>query len=120
MVATDVASRGIGMIKTPSPCTATPSRLYSSALLSTLRRFLDCVIMPGFFRVCRFSLKGCLGSVAQNVLCCSSDSKLKVLSLVQDVELAFLDLGQAVSKTPQSEDLDVWITYPGIKPAMDS
>jgi ATP-dependent RNA helicase DDX5/DBP2 len=35
MVATDVASRGIGMIESPSSCTATPSRLYSSALLST-------------------------------------------------------------------------------------
>lgn len=55
MVATDVASRGIGMIETPSPYTATPSRLHSSALLSTLRRFLDCVIMPGFFRVFWFS-----------------------------------------------------------------
>jgi hypothetical protein len=43
MVATDVASRGIGMIETPSPYTATPSRLHCSALLSTLRRFLDCV-----------------------------------------------------------------------------
>ena len=41
MVATDVASRGIGMIETPTPCTATPSRLHSSALLSTLRRVLD-------------------------------------------------------------------------------
>src|SRR3954469_13698451 len=61
MVATDVASRGIGMIETPSPYTATPSRLHSSALLSTLRRFLDCVIMPGFFRVFWFSLNGCLG-----------------------------------------------------------
>ena len=37
MVATDVASRGIGMIQTPSPCTATPRRLHSSALLSTLQ-----------------------------------------------------------------------------------
>lgn len=55
MVATDVASRGIGMIKTPSPLTATPSRLYSGALLSTLRRFLDCVILPGLYRVFRFS-----------------------------------------------------------------
>ena len=43
MVATDVASRGIGMIKIPLPCTATPSRLYSSALLSTLRLLVDCV-----------------------------------------------------------------------------
>jgi hypothetical protein len=43
MVATDVASRGIGMIETPLPCTATPSRLYSSALLSTLKRSPDCV-----------------------------------------------------------------------------
>ena len=100
MVATDVASRGIGMIETPFPCTATPSRLHSSALLSTLRRFLDCVIMPGFFRVFRFSFKGCLGSVVQKFLYLSSDSRLKVLLPVQDVELAFLDQGQAVSKNP--------------------
>jgi ATP-dependent RNA helicase DDX5/DBP2 len=66
MVATDVASRGIGMIKTPSPFTATPSRLYSSALLSTLRLFLDCVILPGFFRICWFSRNGCLGSVVKH------------------------------------------------------
>jgi hypothetical protein len=45
MVATDVASRGIGMIKTPpSPYTATPSGLSSSALLSMLRPSLDCVL----------------------------------------------------------------------------
>lgn len=49
MVATDVASRGIGMIEIPLPCTATPSRLQSSALLSTLRRFLVCVFCPGSF-----------------------------------------------------------------------
>jgi ATP-dependent RNA helicase DDX5/DBP2 len=49
MVATDVASRGIGMIETPFPGTATPSRLHSSALLSTLRRSLDCVNCPGSF-----------------------------------------------------------------------
>lgn len=55
MVATDVASRGIGMIKTPSPLTATFSSLFSGALLSTLRRFLDCVILPGPYRVFRFS-----------------------------------------------------------------
>ena len=36
------------------------------------------------------------------------------------MELAFLDLIKPVSKTPKPEDLDVWITYPGIKPAMDS
>jgi hypothetical protein len=66
MVATDVASRGIGMIETPLPCTATPSRLHSSALLSTLRRFVDCVILPGFFRVFWFSIKGCLGSMMQH------------------------------------------------------
>jgi len=50
MVATDVASRGIGMIKTPLfPYTATPSGLPSSALLSMLRPFLDCVSCPGSF-----------------------------------------------------------------------
>jgi len=79
MVATDVASRGIGMIETPLPFTATPSRIYSSALLSTLRLFLDCVNMPGFFRVFRFSIKGCLGSLVQHVSCYTRNSKLKVL-----------------------------------------
>jgi ATP-dependent RNA helicase DDX5/DBP2 len=53
MVATDVASRGIGMIETPLPFAATPSRLYNSALLSTLRRFLDCVLLSGLYRVFR-------------------------------------------------------------------
>ncbi len=92
MVATDVASRGIGMIKTPLPYTATPSRLHSSALLSTLRRFLDCVIiMPGFFRIFWFSLKGCLGSAVRHILCYTRNSELKVLTLVRDVELASLD-----------------------------
>jgi ATP-dependent RNA helicase DDX5/DBP2 len=80
MVATDVASRGIGMIENPLPCLATPRRLHCSALLSTLRRFLDCVILPGFFRVFWFSLKGCLGSAVQHDSCYTSDSKLKVLS----------------------------------------
>lgn len=45
MVATDVASRGIGMIEKPPPHATTPSRLYSSYLtlnaqaLSRLRNF---------------------------------------------------------------------------------
>lgn len=75
MVATDVASRGIGMIDIPPLCTATT---HSSALLSTLRRFLDCVTLPGFFRVFWFSLTWCLGSAVQHVLCRFSDS-IKVL-----------------------------------------
>jgi ATP-dependent RNA helicase DDX5/DBP2 len=78
MVATDVASRGIGMIDIPLPYTATFSRLHSSALLSTLRRFLDCVNLPGFFRVFWFSRTWCLGSAVQHVLCRFSDS-IKVL-----------------------------------------
>jgi ATP-dependent RNA helicase DDX5/DBP2 len=57
MVATDVASRGIGMIENPFPSIAMPSRLYSSALLSTLRRFLACVTLPGLCRVLRFSIR---------------------------------------------------------------
>lgn len=56
MVATDVASRGIGMIKAPSPHAAKPSAYTVVALLSTLRRLLDCVILPGSFRVFWFSL----------------------------------------------------------------
>ena len=106
MVATDVASRGIGMIEIPSPCTATPRRLHSSALLSTLRRFLDCAILPGFFRVFWFSITGCLGSVVQNFLCYSSDSKLNVLSPVQDVELAFLD---RVKLSPRLPNQRTWM-----------
>jgi ATP-dependent RNA helicase DDX5/DBP2 len=51
MVATDVASRGIGMIEIPPPIPAMPSRPCSGALLSTLRRFLVCVTLPGLFRV---------------------------------------------------------------------
>ena len=49
MVATDVASRGIGMIKTLSPYAAKPSAYTVVTLLSTLRRLLDCVILPGSF-----------------------------------------------------------------------
>jgi hypothetical protein len=50
MVATDVASRGIGMIDTPPipPAPAMPSP-FNGALLSTLRRFSDCVTLPGLF-----------------------------------------------------------------------
>jgi ATP-dependent RNA helicase DDX5/DBP2 len=61
MVATDVASRGIGMIETPLPCTAMASSLNSSALLSTLRHFLACVTLPGLCRVLRFSMMKNLG-----------------------------------------------------------
>ena len=100
MVATDVASRGIGMIEIPLPCTATPSRPHSSALLSKLRRFLDCVILPGLFRVFWFSLKGCLGSGVQHVLCYTCNSKLEVLSRVRDVELASLDLLKLSPRLP--------------------
>jgi len=67
MVATDVASRGIGMIEIPLPQTATPSSL-PSAILSTLKLFLDCVIMPGFPRVFWFSNKRFLGSAVQHPL----------------------------------------------------
>jgi ATP-dependent RNA helicase DDX5/DBP2 len=62
MVATDVASRGIGMIKPPSPIQQRPVAYTVVTLLSTLRRFLDCVILPGFFRVFWFSLIRCLGT----------------------------------------------------------
>jgi len=34
-------------------------------------------------------------------------SQLEVLSLVQDAELAYLDLIKLVSKTPKPEDLEV-------------
>jgi ATP-dependent RNA helicase DDX5/DBP2 len=80
MVATDVASRGIGMIETPPPSIAMPSRLYRSALLSTLRRFLACVTLPGLCRVLRFSIRGNLGSVVQHFSCYTRNSMLKVSS----------------------------------------
>jgi hypothetical protein len=49
-------------------------------------------------------------------MCYTSDSQTQVLLEVRDVELASLDLIKlSVSKTPQPEDLDVWITCPGIK-----
>ncbi len=80
MVATDVASRGIGMIESTFPSTAMPSRLHYSALLSKLRRFLDCVTLPGLFRVLRFSIRGNLGSVVQHISCYTGNSVLKVSS----------------------------------------
>jgi hypothetical protein len=36
------------------------------------------------------------------------------------MEVAFLDLIKLSPRRPKPEDLDVWITYPGIKPAMDN
>ncbi|KAI6712404.1 hypothetical protein JHW43_005031 [Diplocarpon mali] len=121
MVATDVASRGIGMIETPSPYIATPSRLHSSALLSTLRRVLDCVItMPGFFRVLWFSQTGVLdlrcGMFHATLVIPNSE----VISLLRGVELTSLDLIKLSPRLPIQEDLDVWITIPGIKPATDN
>lgn len=76
MVATDVASRGIGMIKTPSPLTATPSRLYSGALLSTLRCFLDRVILLGLYRIFWFSNFRVSWILGVARLCCARNSKL--------------------------------------------
>ena len=81
MVATDVASSGIGMIETPLPCTATPRRLHSSAFLSTLTQSPDCVNVPGLFRVFWFSFIGCLGSSVKHTSCCTRNSKLKSTSL---------------------------------------
>ena len=63
MVATDVASRGIGMIAHLLPLIAMPSRPDCSALLSTLRRFLACANLLGLCRVLRFSTIGKLGFV---------------------------------------------------------
>jgi hypothetical protein len=78
MVATDVASRGIGMIKNPFPYKAMPSRLNCSALLSTLRRFLACVTLLGLCRVLRFSIMENLGSVVQHRSCYTRNSVLRV------------------------------------------
>lgn len=44
----------------------------------------------------------------------------EVLTLLRGVELASLDLIKLSPRLPIQEDLDVWITIPGIKPAMDS
>ena len=119
MVATDVASRGIGMIETPFPCTATASRLHSSALLSTLTRSPDCVNLPGLFRVFWFSFIGCLGSSVKHHSCCTCNSKLKKYFFRYEMWNWHLLTCQAVSKTPKLEDLDVLFTCPGNAPAMD-
>ena len=75
MVATDVASRGIGMIKTPSP-TNLPSCLTPRAMPSSSQwcytlnapvLFILRNLTRAFF-VSRFSLKGKLGSVVQHFL----------------------------------------------------
>jgi len=65
MVATDVASRGIGMIEIPLPVQQRPAA-QTSAPLSSLKLFLDCVIMSGSFRVLRFSNTRRLGSAVQH------------------------------------------------------
>ena len=119
MVATDVASRGIGMIETPLSCTATPSRLHSSALLSTLRHFVDCV----FVRVL-----SCLSVLYQRVSwiygaaysCFIRNSKLKVLFRVQDVELAFLDLIKLSPRLPNQRTWMCGSLALALNPAMDS
>lgn len=80
MVATDVASRGIGMIENPFPYKAMPSRLNCSALLSTLRRFLACVTLLGLCRVLRFSIMENLGSVVRHLSCFTRNSVLRVSS----------------------------------------
>ncbi len=100
MVATDVASRGIGMIKYPPPCTATPGRLFISALLSTLLRFLDCVLLPGFFRIFWFSLQGCLGSVVQHFPCFARNSISEYFCRYEMQELASLDLLKLSPRPP--------------------
>lgn len=79
MVATDVASRGIGMIRTPSP-TDSPSSPTPYAMPSpsqwcyTLNApvlFILRNLTRAFF-VSRFSLKGKLGSVVQHFFCYTS------------------------------------------------
>ena len=51
----------------------------------------------------------------QHVSCYARNSYLKVLSRVQDMEVASLDLIKLSPRPPNQEDLDVWITCPGIK-----
>ena len=75
MVATDVASRGIGMIEAPLPPTATPSRLQISALLSTLRRSLACVSCPGPVVSFGSLYEGRLGCGVQHVPCLTHNSR---------------------------------------------
>lgn len=64
MVATDVASRGIGMIDIPSPSLALHAitRLrFSGARLCKDSMLYDLRIMPGLFRDSRFFITGNLG-----------------------------------------------------------
>jgi len=119
MVATDVASRGIGMIENPSLSIAMPSRLYRSALLSTLRRFLACVILPGLCRVLRFSIRGildlwCSISLATLVIPCSKYR--------QDTgaELAFLDLSSLSPRLPTQRTRMCGSPAPAEDTAVDS
>jgi hypothetical protein len=120
MVATDVASRGIGMIESPAPYPATPSRLQSSALLSTLRRFLDCVFCPGSFVSIGSLFIGCLGSRVRHFLCFTRNiPNSQVLSPVQDVELAFLDSFKLSPRLPNKRTR--MCGFPALAlPAMDS
>ena len=109
MVATDVASRGIGMIENPLPNVQQRPAAQTSAPLSSLKLYLDCVIMSGSFRVLRFSNTRRLGSAVQHFRASLAwyIPNSKVLSLVHDVELTFLDLIKPISKTPKAEDQEV-------------
>lgn len=118
MVATDVASRGIGMIENPFPCKAMPSRLNCSALLSTLRRFLKCVTLLGLCRVLRFSIMENLGSVVQHLSCYTRNSVLRVSS-GYGAELAFLDSSNLSPRLP-SQRTRMWISRPSRGNALDS
>jgi hypothetical protein len=66
MVATDVASRGIGMIETPLPPHSNAQTSIQQCFTLNAQALSRLRILPGFFRVFRFSLIGCLGSVVQS------------------------------------------------------
>ena len=106
MVATDVASRGIGMIEIPLPHAATPSRLYSSYLalnaqaLSRLRYFarvLSCLLVLSH-------------TVSWNYACSIFRATLVILNSVlfrvQDMELASLDL---IKLSPRLPNQRTWM-----------
>jgi hypothetical protein len=93
MVATDVASRGIGMIEPPSPLPPSSNvrSLPSGPFLSLLRRYLACVTLPGLFRVFRFSIRRNLGIVVQQFFATLVIPCLRRLVGVPSAEWAFLD-----------------------------
>lgn len=108
MVATDVASRGIGMIQsphsTPSLSIAIPGRLLCSALLSTLRRLLDCVI--AWVLSCSLVISFRLSWICEQACLYSRDFRLQYL--LSTVDWHVLDPIKLLSpRFTKPEDLDI-------------